>query len=119
MNYPTARNLTAVGLAGIILGIVLLRIAGVDMPAVPPGAVICLAAVILLLAAPWRWVPIVALVGALMEAVPSIAGVGSADHGTLEVAGDWIRLLGALTALVFGVLATIASFRRAKAERVA
>jgi hypothetical protein len=116
MNYPTARNLTAVGLVGIIVGIVLLRIAGVDMPPVPPGAVICLVAAVLMYVANWRWVPIVAVVGALLELIPSIAGVTSADQGGLEVLGDWVRLLGAVTALAFGVLATLASFRKTKTE---
>lgn len=119
MNYPTARNLTAVGLVGIVVGIVFLRIAGVEMPPVPPGAAICLVAAIAMYTAPWKWVPIVAVVGALFEAFPSITGVTSAEQGGLEVLGDWVRLLGALTALLFGVLATIASFRRAKAVAAA
>jgi hypothetical protein len=118
MNYPTARNLTAVGLVGIVVGIVFLRIAGVEMPPVPPGAVICLVAAIALFTAPWKWVPIVAVLGALMEAFPSISGVGSAEQGGLEALGDWIRLLGVVLALVFGVIATIASFRNAKAQTV-
>ncbi len=118
MNYPTARNLTAVGLVGIVVGIVLLRIAGVEMPPVPPGAVICLIAAVAMFTAPWKWVPIVAIVGALLETIPSIVGVGSAEQGGLEVLGDWVRLLGALTALVFSIVATIASFRQAKANTV-
>ena len=119
MNYPTARNLTAVGLVGVIVGIVILRIAGVDMPPVPPGAVICLLAAVLLYVAPWKWVPIIAVVGALLETIPSISGVTSAEQGGLEVLGDWVRLLAALTALIFGVITTIASFRGAKTKAAA
>ncbi|OLF05854.1 hypothetical protein BLA60_34295 [Actinophytocola xinjiangensis] len=119
MNYPTARNLTAAGLVGIIVGIVFLRIAGVDMPPVPPGALICLVAAVAMYVAPWKWVPIVAVLGALAEAIPSIVGVGSAEQGGMEVLGDWVRLIGALVALVFAVVATIASFRGAKAEATA
>ncbi|GAB3433979.1 hypothetical protein [Actinophytocola sediminis] len=119
MNYPTARNLTAAGLVGVIVGIVFLRIAGVDMPPVPPGAVICLVAAIAMYTAPWRWVPIVAIVGALLETIPSIAGVTSAEQGGLEVLGDWVRVLGAVTALVFSIIATIASFKGAKTATAA
>jgi hypothetical protein len=114
MNYPTARNLTAAGLVGIIVGIVFLRIAGVEMPPVPPGAVICLVAAVLMYVAPWKWTPIIAVLGALAEAFPSIMGVGSAEQGGMEVLGDWVRLIGAVVALVFSVIATIASFREAK-----
>ncbi|HEY0454027.1 hypothetical protein [Actinophytocola sp.] len=114
-NYPTLRNATVAGLIGIVLGIVVLRLAGVSMPAVPPGAVVCLVAAAFLAFAPWRWVPILAIVAALFEAVPATTGLGSfIGDGALDAAGAIIRFVGMAVALIGGILATIASFKRAK-----
>lgn len=118
-NYPTVRNVTVVGLVGVVLGIVILRLAGVEMPAVPPGAVICLVAAVLLAATSWRWVPILAIVAALFEAVPSTTGLGNfIGDGALDATGAIIRFLGVVAALVGGILATRAAFKRTKAEAV-
>lgn len=116
-NYPTLRNATVAGLIGIILGIVVLRLAGVDMPVVPPGAAVCLVAAALMAFAPWRWTPILAIVAALFEAVPATTGLGNfIGDGALDATGAIIRFLGVLVALVGGILATRASFKRAKAN---
>jgi hypothetical protein len=116
-NYPTLRNVTVVGLVGIVVGIVVLRLAGVDMPAVPPGAVICLVAAILIAVAPWKWVPILGIVAALFEIVPATTGLGNfIGDGAGETLGAIIRFVSAVTALVASALATRASFKRTKTE---
>lgn len=114
-NYPTLRNVTVVGLVGVVVGIVVLRLAGVEMPAVPPGAAICLVAAILIAVAPWRWVPILGIVAALFEIVPSTTGLGNfIGDGALDALGAIIRFVAVVTALIGSILATRASFKRAK-----
>ncbi len=105
-----ARTATIVGLIVGAVGILILRLAGVAMPVVPPGLVMLVVAAVFVAVAPWRWAPVVAIVAGLAEVAGFFAS-GSADGlfeiGSLGVlAGTWVRLAGILTAVVAGVLAT-------------
>lgn len=101
-----ARTVTSVGLVGGAVGIVLLKAAGVAMPVVPPGLVLLLVAAALVAALPRRrWPAVIAVLVAVAEVVPSAAGVDRLVGGDVLVAvGTTARLVGALTAVVAGIV---------------
>jgi hypothetical protein len=110
-----AGKLTVIGLVVAAAGIVILDVSGIAFPTVPPGLVILLAAAALVGFAPWRWIPAVGAFVGLFLTVGFVAS-GSVsyliDAGRPGVlAGAWVELLGVLTALVAGVIATIQHYR--------
>jgi hypothetical protein len=97
---------------------------GVEFPIYPPpGIVILLAGAILVSLASWPWVPAVGaflglfvLVGFLIS--PTGLSNLSGEAGTGVVIGQGIQVVGVLTALTAGVIATRANYRRqAQARR--
>lgn len=96
--------------AGLItcgVGLVILKIAGVEVPIVPPGLVVVLVATVLVVTVQRRWVAFVAIAAALAEAV-SLIGSGSArslsdSDDPTAFAGTCIRLVGIVVTLVAGV----------------
>jgi len=112
------RLATIVGLVVGALGIAVLWAAGVDFPvAIPPGIVILLAGALVVGLAPWRWAPAVGvllslfiLVGFLIspDGIPYIRG----EHGATRQIGQAIEVIGVLTALIAGVIATRADYRK-------
>jgi hypothetical protein len=109
-----AGKLTVLGLAVAAAGIVILDVAGIPFPLIPPGLVILLAAALVGFA-PWRWVLAVGAFVGLFLTVGFVAS-GSVsylvDAGRPSVlAGAWVELLGVLTALVAGVVATLQNYR--------
>jgi hypothetical protein len=105
-----AGKLTVPGLVVAATGIVILDVSGIPFPRIPPGLVILLASAALVGFAPWRWVPAVgAGVGLFLTVGFVVSGAVSylVDSGRPGVlAGAWVELLGVLTALVAGVVAT-------------
>ncbi len=88
---------------------------GVEVPAIPPGLVILLAAATLAALSPWRWTPIVGVVVGLFLLVGFFASgaVGSLlDPGRLGVlVGAWVQFLAVIVAVVAGIAATIQNYR--------
>jgi hypothetical protein len=119
MNKRTALSpagkLTVVGLVVAAAGIAILDVSGIAFPTVPPGLVILLAAAALVGWAPWRWVPAAGAFVGLFLTVGFVASgsvsylVDAGRPGVL--AGAWVELLGVLTALVAGVVATLQNYR--------
>ncbi|MET8278119.1 hypothetical protein [Micromonospora sp. NPDC005174] len=113
----TARMCTIAGLLVGAAGIGVMWAAGVEFPvAVPPGMIILLAGAIFVTFAPWRWSPAVgALLGLFVAVGFAISPTGVDNllgrHGTDVATGQAIQLVGVLTALVAGVVATIAKRR--------
>ncbi|MBN6033533.1 hypothetical protein [Amycolatopsis sp. 195334CR] len=103
-----ARRATIAGLLMASAGLVVAKLGGVVMPAVPPALVIMLVAALFVLVR-WRWTPIVGVLAALAEGVGFFASgsyvrlVDVAEFGIS--AGSWLRLLGVITAVVFGLVA--------------
>lgn len=100
------RHGAVVGLLGAAGGIGLQKLAGVDMPAVPPSAVLLtIAAVALVGVRRRRWPGVVALVVLAAEAIGFVASGSIADLvGTDSLgvtAATWVRLSGILVAAVF------------------
>jgi hypothetical protein len=102
---------TVAGLAVGASGIAILWASGVEFPIYPPpGIVILLAGAIFVALAPWRWAPAVGAFLGLFVTVGFLASGGPPNlvgrDGTSVAIGTWIQLIGVLTALVAGVIAT-------------
>src|ERR687889_2188940 len=124
------RALTVGGLVAGSAGIAILWASGVEFPvAIPPGLVILLVGALFVGLAPWRWAPSVgAFLGLFVTlgflvsgGIPNlVSGDGSTFFGTPNpigrdtlgtIIGPWIQLIGVLTALIAGMIATQNSYR--------
>jgi hypothetical protein len=114
-SLPGSRAVTVLGLVVGALGIALLWASGVEFPIYPPpGIVILLAGALLVGLAPWRWAPgvgaflgLFVLVGFLISSTGLSNLFGQAGAGV--AIGQGIQVLGVLTALIAGVIATRAN----------
>jgi hypothetical protein len=110
----------ATTVAGLLIGaggIAILWASGVEFPIYPPpGIIILLAGAIFVGLASWRWAPAVGAFLGLFITVGFVASGGPPNlvgrDGTSVAIGTWIQLLGVLTALIAGVLATRANYRK-------
>jgi hypothetical protein len=136
-NMSVQRTLSgewAVTVAGLVLGaagIAVLWASGVEFPvAIPPGLVILLVGALFVGLAPWRWATgvgaflgLFVTVGFLMSGgIPNLVGADGStffgapnpiDRDTLgTIIGTWIQTIGALIALIAGVIATRSNYRK-------
>ena len=117
MRTTYARFATMAGLVIGATGIAVLWAAGVKFPMYPPpGILILLAGTIFMALARWRWAPAVgAFLGLFVTGgflisptgIPNFVG----ENGTGAAVGSWIQVAGVVTALVAGVIATVANYR--------
>jgi hypothetical protein len=110
-----SRLLTVAGLVVAAAGIAFQRVAGVEMPAIPPGLVMLLVAAALITFTRWRWAPALGALVALAEVIA--VTIGASDVLTdLSPVGTflatWVRTIGAATAVGAGVTATVTGMRR-------
>ena len=124
------RALTVGGLVAGSAGIAILWASGVEFPvAIPPGLVILLAGALFIGLAPWRWATgvgaflgLFVTLGFLVSGgIPNlVSGDGSTFFGTPNpigrdtlgtIIGTWIQMIGVLTALIAGMIATRNSYR--------
>ncbi len=113
------------GLVVGAIGIGILWASGVTFPIYPPpGILILLAGTVFVALAKWWWAPAVgALLGLFVTVgflisptgIPNFIG----DHGTSVAVGSWIQVAGVVTAMVAGVIATLANYRSHTASRPA
>jgi hypothetical protein len=112
---------TAIGLVTGAVGILVLRLSGAAMPAIPPGLVLLVAASALVAFSSWRWAPVVGVLVALSEILGyvlsgSMYGLFGADSlGILT--GSWVRGIGIVLAFVAGIAATVTGYRTRSAVR--
>jgi hypothetical protein len=125
------RAVTVAGLVVGAAGIAVLWASGVEFPvAIPPGLVILLLGALFVGLAPWRWVTgvgaflgLFVIAGFLLSGgVPNlVGGDGNTFSGTSNpidrdtlgtVIGTWIQMIGVLTALIAGVIATRNNYRK-------
>jgi hypothetical protein len=111
------RAVTVLGLTVGALGIAILWAAGVEFPIYPPpGLVILLAGALFVGLAPWRWAPGVgAFLGLFVFAGFLISPTGLSnlfgEEGAGVAIGQGIQVIGVVTALIAGVIATRANYR--------
>jgi hypothetical protein len=113
-----ARAATVAGLVVGALGITILWASGVNFPfTIPPGLVILLAGALFVALASRPWVPGVGAflglgvtVGFLISPTGLTNLLGQA--GTSVAIGQGIQVIGVLTALIAGVIATRANYRK-------
>ena len=120
LSWPRAA--TVAGLVAGALGIAILWATGQEFPvAIPPGLVILLAGALFVGPNPWRWAPgvgaflgLFVLVGFLISGLNGGAGFDNlaGDDGTGRAIGQGIQVIGVVTALVAGVIATRANYRK-------
>jgi hypothetical protein len=108
----TRRHVAAGGLLVTVVGIGLQKWAGVDMPPVPPSAVLLVVAAVALVAARGRWPRVLALVVLVAEALGfvgsgSLADLGGGDGFDVTAASS-VRLAG----IVVAALALVPLLRR-------
>lgn len=116
------RAATMAGLVVGALGIAILWASGVEFPIYPPPGIIILAAGTLFVGwARWPWAPgvgaglgLFVLVGFLISptGLSNLAG----EAGTSVAIGQGIQVIGVLTALIAGVIATRANYRGSSRE---
>jgi hypothetical protein len=114
---PGSRLVTIAGLIVGALGIAILWASGVAFPIhPPPGIVILLVGAVLVGLLPWRWAPVVgALLGLFILVGFLVSPTGLSNlfgrDGTSIAIGQAIEVIGALTALIAGVIAMRANVR--------
>ena len=110
------RVVTVVGLVVGALGIAILWASGVVFPIYPPpGIPILLIGALFVVLAPWRWVPGVGAFLGLFVFVGFLISPSGLTNlfgraGTSVVIGQGIQVIGVLTALIAGVIATRANY---------
>jgi hypothetical protein len=116
--WSRPRAATVVGLVVGAVGIAILWASGVEFPIYPPpGIIILLAGAIFVSLAPWPWAPAVgAFLGLFVTVGFLISPTGrsnlSGEAGTSVAVGQGIQVVGVLTALVAGVIAARANYRK-------
>lgn len=111
------RAATVVGLVAGAVGIAVLWASGVEFPIYPPpGIPILLAGAIFVGLARWPWAPGVGAFLGLFVTVGFVVSGGPPNlvgrDGTIVAIGTWIQMTGVLTALIAGVIATRANYRK-------
>lgn len=117
-SYSGPWAATLMGLVVGALGIAILWASGVEFPIYPPpGIIILVAGTLFVGMARWAWAPGVGAFLGLFVAVGFLAspdGVSNlaGDAGTGVAIGQGIQVIGVLTALIGGVIATRANYRK-------
>jgi hypothetical protein len=105
---PAARA-TLAGLLTGAVGLVILRLAGAEMPAVPPGLILLTLAAVLVGLTRRRWSLALGALAGLAEVAGFLASGSAADLADPSplgiFVGTWIRGLGIITAVIAGTVA--------------
>jgi hypothetical protein len=116
--FSGPRSATMAGLVVGALGIAILWASGVEFPLYPPpGIVILVAGTVFVAVAGWPWAPAVgAFLGLFVVVGFLISPTGlsnlAGEAGTSVAVGQGIQVIGVLTALTAGVVATRANYRK-------
>jgi hypothetical protein len=115
-SLSSASKLTVAALLVAALGFAIQIISGIDVPTVPPGLVILVAAATVVALLPWRWVPVVGAFAGLFLFVGFFASgalgnlLDPSRFGVLV--GAWIQFLALIVAVAGGLVATIQNYRK-------
>ena len=117
-SWSGPRVVTRVGLVVGALGIAIRWPSGVDFLSSPsPGIIILLAGTLFVGLAPWRWAPGVGAFLRLFVTVGFLIGPAGLSNladgdGTSVAIGRGLQVIGVTIALIAGVLATRANYRK-------
>lgn len=112
-----ASKLTIIGLVVAAAGISTLFATGsVVPPPIPVGPILLLLVAGLVALGPWRWTPVVGVVLSLAILVGAFVAPGLFDRlsNPAQVGGfvgTWVQMLGLITAIVAGAIATMQNYR--------
>jgi hypothetical protein len=115
-SLSSASKLTVAALLVAALGFAIQIISGIDVPTVPPGLVILVAAATVVALLPWRWVPVAGAFAGLFLFVGFFASgalgnlLDPSRFGVLV--GAWIQFLALIVAVAGGLVATIQNYRK-------
>ena len=115
---------TLIGLVVGAFGIAILWASGVEFPVYPPpGIIILLAGTAFVALARWPWAPAVgAFLGLFVTIGFLISPTGwsnlTGEAGASVAIGQTIQLIGVLTAVIAGVVATRANYRKPDRDRM-
>jgi hypothetical protein len=114
MSTNQLANLRRSAIGGLLagaIGIVILKLSGVEMPVVPPGVVLLILAAALVGTVRRRWAAAFAAVVGLAELGGFFASGSAANLFETEsigvFTGTWIRLLGVVVATLAGAWVTL------------
>ena len=115
--WSEPRTATVGGLVVGAMGIAILWASGVEFPIYPPpGIPILLVGAIFVALARWPWAPGVGAFLGLFVTVGFVVSGGPPNlvgrDGTSVAIGTWIQMIGVLTALIAGVIATRTDYRK-------
>ncbi len=119
-KVPSSRSRTArmIGLAVGALGIAILWTSGVEFPIYPPpGIIILTAGTVFVALGRWTWAPAVgAFLGLFVTVGFLVSPTGlsnlAGEAGTNVAIGQGVQVIGVVTALIAGVVATRANYRK-------
>jgi len=119
-KVPSSRSRTAtmIGLAVGALGIAILWTSGVEFPIhPPPGIIILTAGTVFVALGRWTWAPEVgAFLGLFVTVGFLVSPTGlsnlAGEAGTNVAIGQGVQVIGVVTALIAGVVATRANYRK-------
>jgi hypothetical protein len=117
-QLSTARKFAVAGLAAAAAGIIVQILGGADYPAIPPGALLLVAAAVLF-AIRTRWTPMVGLVIPVFLSIGAVATPNMRDYlgepsRAVVFTGTLIQLLGMAAGLVFGAAVVAAIIRKGR-----
>jgi hypothetical protein len=117
-QLSTARKFAVTGLAAAAAGIIVQILGGADYPAIPPGALLLVAAAVLF-AIRTRWTPVVGLVIPVFLSIGAVATPNMRDYlgepsRAVVFTGTVIQLLGMVVGLVFGAAVVAAIIRKGR-----
>ena len=115
-SLSPASKLTVAALLVAALGFAIQIFSGIEVPTVPPGLVILVAAATVVALLPWRWVPVAGAFAGLFLFVGFFASgalgnlLDPSRFGVLV--GAWIQFLALIVAVAGGLVATIQNYRK-------
>jgi hypothetical protein len=116
-----AAKVVVFGLLGATLGVLIQILSGVDFPTIPPVLFILLIPALLIVVAPWRWAPVLAVLAGLFLTVGLFLSSESDrlfDWGEAGGAtGLWVQTVSVAIAGVAGAIAVTGNYRSGQRGR--
>jgi hypothetical protein len=116
-SLSLASKLTVLSLVVAAAGISTLFLTNsVAVPPIPIGPILLLLAAGLVVLGPWRWTPVAGIVLSLAILVGAFVAPGLVDRLSNQTQvggfiGTWVQMLGLITAVIVGTIATVQNYQ--------